>query len=278
MFAKRIIPCLDCKNGRVVKGIRFVNLRDAGDPGDLAEAYNREGADELVMLDISASREGRATLMDTVHRVARRLFIPLTVGGGVRTLEDAQRLLSAGADKVGVNTGAVESPEIINRIAEHFGRQALVVAIDARRLVGASGVATQAGTEADSLQARAPTRGAPAPRWTVSTYGGTRQIDLDALAWAREVEARGAGEILLTSMDADGTQSGFDCELTKAIADALHIPVIASGGAGGPEHFAEVFLEGHADAALAASIFHFETYTLRGLKDYLRSKGVPVRI
>jgi len=270
MFAKRIIPCLDCKNGRVVKGIKFVNLRDAGDPGELAEAYNREGADELVMLDISASREGRATLMDTVHRVARRLFIPLTVGGGVRTLEDAQRLLSAGADKVAVNTAAVESPEVLSRIAEHFGRQALVVAIDARRSsVGAPLVGALAGRQ-DGAEA--------APRWNVSTYGGTKQTELDALEWAREVEARGAGEILLTSMDADGTQAGFDCELTKTIADALHIPVIASGGAGGPEHFAEVFLKGHADAALAASIFHFETYTMRSLKEYLQSQGVAVRL
>jgi cyclase len=263
MFAKRIIPCLDCKNGRVVKGIQFVNLRDAGDPGELAEAYNREGADELVMLDISASREGRATLMDTVHRVARHLFIPLTVGGGVRTLEDAQRLLSAGADKVAVNTAAVESPEVVRQIAEHFGRQALVVAIDAR-FVGAPLV----GARQDG----------PAPHWKVLTYGGTKPTELDAVEWAREVEARGAGEILLTSMDADGTQAGFDCELTKTIADALHIPVIASGGAGGPEHFAEVFLKGHADAALAASIFHFETHTLRSLKEYLQSQGVPVRL
>jgi cyclase len=268
MFAKRIIPCLDCKNGRVVKGIQFVNLRDAGDPGELAEAYNREGADELVMLDISASREGRATLMDTVHRVARRLFIPLTVGGGVRTLDDAQRLLSAGADKVAVNTAAVESPEIVSQIAEHFGRQALVVAIDARR-----------------RSVRAPLAGAlpgpqttAAPHWRVTTYGGTKPTELDAVEWAREVESRGAGEILLTSMDADGTQVGFDCELTKTIAEALHIPVIASGGAGGPEHFAEVFLKGHADAALAASIFHFETYTMRSLKEYLQSQGVPVRL
>jgi cyclase len=268
MFAKRIIPCLDCKNGRVVKGIQFVNLRDAGDPGELAEAYNREGADELVMLDISASREGRATLMDTAHRVARRLFIPLTVGGGVRTLEDAQRLLSAGADKVAVNTAAVESPEVVSQIAEHFGRQALVVAIDTRQRVargGQEGAARRHGTEA-------------VPHWRVLTYGGTKPTELDAVDWAREVEARGAGEILLTSMDADGTQSGFDCKLTKTIADALHIPVIASGGAGGPEHFAEVFLKGHADAALAASIFHFETYTLRSLKEYLQSQGVPVRL
>ena len=287
MFAKRIIPCLDCKNGRVVKGIQFVNLRDAGDPGELAEAYNREGADELVMLDISASREGRATLMDTVHQVARRLFIPLTVGGGVRALEDAQRLLSAGADKVAVNTAAVESPGIVNEIAEHFGRQALVIAIDARRagapLVGARpDVAFEVGAPlvgAQNEAMRAPTRGAPiTPRWRVSTYGGSRQTELDAVAWAREVEARGAGEILLTSMDADGTQAGFDCELTRTIAEALHIPVIASGGAGGPEHFAEVFLKGHADAALAASIFHFETHTLRSLKEYLQAQGVPVRL
>jgi len=268
MFAKRIIPCLDCKNGRVVKGIQFVNLRDAGDPGELAEAYNREGADELVMLDISASREGRATMMDTVHRVARRLFIPLTVGGGVRALEDAQRLLSAGADKVAVNTAAVESPEVLSQIAEHFGRQVLVVAIDARRKsVGAPLGGPPAGQQNGT-----------APRWKVVTYGGTRPTELDAVEWAREVEARGAGEILLTSMDADGTQAGFDCELTKTIADALHIPVIASGGAGGPEHFAEVFLKGHADAALAASIFHFETHTLRSLKEYLRSQDVPVRL
>jgi len=288
MFAKRIIPCLDCKNGRVVKGIQFVNLRDAGDPGELAEAYNREGADELVMLDISASREGRATLMDTVHRVASRLFIPLTVGGGVRILEDAQRLLSAGADKVAVNTAAVESPDIVSQIAEHFGRQALVVAIDARRGVGAPLV----GSQGDRQDEAAPFVGAPlvgalagqqggaedTPHWSVLTYGGTKPTDLDAVAWAREVEARGAGEILLTSMDADGMQAGFDCELTKTIADALHIPVIASGGAGGPKHFAEVFLEGHADAALAASIFHFETHSLRSLKEYLQSQGVPVRL
>ena len=279
MFAKRIIPCLDCKDGRVVKGIQFVNLRDAGDPGELAEAYNREGADELVMLDISASREGRATLMDTVHRVARRLFIPLTVGGGVRTLEDAQRLLCAGADKVAINTAAVESPDIVSQIAEHFGRQALVVAIDARRKpVGAPLVGARFDAASHVGAPLVGTRSETGPQWNVSTYGGTRQTELDAVAWAQEVEARGAGEILLTSMDADGTQAGFDCELTKTIAEALHIPAIASGGAGGPEHFAEVFLKGHADAALAASIFHFETHTLRSLKEYLRTQGVPVRL
>lgn len=256
MFAKRIIPCLDCKDGRVVKGIQFVNLRDAGDPGELAEMYNREGADELVMLDISASREGRATLMDTVKHVARRLFIPLTVGGGVRALDDARRLLSAGADKVAVNTAAAETPEVVSVIAENYGRQAVVVAIDARRR-GASG---------------------DGPHWEVVTYGGTRPTGLDALEWAQRVEELGAGEILLTSMDADGTQAGFDCELTATIARALHIPVIASGGAGSPDHFAEVFLRGCADAALAASIFHYETHTIRSLKEFLRAQGVPVRI
>jgi imidazole glycerol-phosphate synthase subunit HisF len=257
MYAKRIIPCLDCKDGRVVKGIQFVSLRDAGDPGELAGMYNTEGADELVMLDISASREGRATLMDTVNRVAKRLFIPLTVGGGVRALDDARRLLSAGADKVAINTAAVETPDLIGELAARFGRQAIVVAIDARR------------------QPDQPSGGA---RWNVVTYGGTKDTGLDALEWARRVDSLGAGEILLTSMDADGTQAGFDCELTAAIARAVPIPVIASGGAGKLEHFAEVFLRGAADAALAASIFHFGTHTIRSLKEYLRSEGVSVRL
>jgi cyclase len=264
MFAKRIIPCLDCKDGRVVKGIKFLNLRDAGDPGDLAEMYNREGADELVMLDISASREGRATLMETVRRVARRLFIPLTVGGGVRVLDDAHRLLSAGADKVAINTAAVETPEVVKIIAENYGRQAIVVAIDARRV-----------RSSDSAYARPES---PPPHWEVVTYGGTKPTGIDALEWGKRVEELGAGEILLTSMDADGTQAGFDCELTATLARALHIPVIASGGAGGPEHIAEVFQRGCADAALAASIFHYETHTIRSLKEYLREKGVAVRI
>ena len=270
MFAKRIIPCLDCKDGRVVKGIRFLNLRDAGDPGELAEAYNRAGADELVMLDISASREGRATLMDTVHRVARKLFIPLTVGGGVRALEDARRLLGAGSDKVAINTAAVETPELITELAQRFGSQAVVVAIDARRVaLGAHGGATDA-----ALKGGATT----GPRWEVVTYGGSRPTGLDALEWAKRVAELGAGEILLTSMDADGTQAGFDCELTATISNAVKVPVIASGGAGGPEHFAEVFLRGAADAALAASIFHFETHTIRSLKEYLQERGVPVRL
>ncbi len=284
MFAKRIIPCLDCKDGRVVKGVRFVNLRDAGDPGELAEAYNREGADELVMLDISASREGRATLMDTLNRVARKLFIPLTVGGGVRTLNDARRLLSAGADKVAINTAAVETPELIGELAARFGRQAVVVAIDARRSPNSklenrnskidSGGKPSFGLRISSFE----TQGELAPRWKVVTYGGTHETELDGVEWARGVESLGAGEILLTSMDADGTQTGFDCELTRTIARAVHIPVIASGGAGGLQHFAEVFLKGAADAALAASIFHFEQHTIRSLKEYLSAQGVPVRL
>jgi imidazole glycerol-phosphate synthase subunit HisF len=270
MLAKRIIPCLDCKDGRVVKGVRFVELRDAGDPGALAEAYNRAGADELVMLDISASREGRATLMETVGHVARRLFIPLSVGGGVRTLEDARRLLSAGADKVGLNTGAVENPKLIGELAARFGSQAIVVAIDARRVAGTSGPSPAAGPE--------PTEGLRNARWEVVTYGGTKPTGLDAVEWAREVESLGAGELLLTSMDADGTQDGFDCALTAAVSGAVQIPVIASGGAGSPEHFAEVFTRGRADAALAASIFHFETHSIRTLKEYLHAQGVPVRL
>lgn len=282
MFAKRIIPCLDCKDGRVVKGVRFVELRDAGDPGELAEAYNREGADELVMLDISASREGRATLMHTVSQVARRLFIPLTVGGGVRSLADARRLLSSGADKVAVNTGAVENPELVDELASHFGRQAVVLAIDARRTVTNGGTAEDDDAAKSRGGGQTPGRAAGRPRsqarWDVVTYGGTRPTSLDAMQWARRASELGAGEILLTSMDADGTQAGFDCELTAQISRAVPIPVIASGGAGTPEHFAEVFLDGAADAALAASVFHFDQYTIRSLKEYLRSRGVPVRL
>jgi cyclase len=276
MFAKRIIPCLDCKDGRVVKGVQFVNLRDAGDPGDLAEIYNRAGADELVMLDISASREGRATLMETVNRVAQRLFIPLTVGGGVRTLDDARRLLSAGADKVAVNTAAVETPDIISEIAARFGRQAVVVAIDAR--LAKSRKLKTGNSKLETELSPTSSDNNSALRWKVLTYGGTRETELDAVEWAAKVESFGAGEILLTSMDADGTQRGFDCELTATISRAVHIPVIASGGAGGPEHFAEVFLRGAADAALAASIFHFAQHTIRSLKEYLFSQGVPVRL
>jgi len=250
MFAKRIIPCLDCKNGRVVKGIQFLNLRDAGDPGDLAEAYNREGADELVLLDISASREGRATLMDTVHRVARRLFIPLTVGGGIRGVEDARKILHAGADKVSVNTAAVHRPELISELSKEFGAQAVVLAIDARSNKNGG--------------------------WNVFTRGGRHDEGIDAVAWARRGEQLGAGEILLTSMDTDGVQTGFDCALTRAVRDATRVPVIASGGAGKPEDFLEVLRD--ADAALAASIFHYGTYTVGDLKRYLHAHGETVRL
>jgi imidazole glycerol-phosphate synthase subunit HisF len=265
MLAKRIIPCLDCKDGRVVKGVRFVNLRDAGDPAELAEAYNLQGADELVMLDISASREGRATLMETVHQVASRLFIPLTVGGGIRATEDARRLLKAGADKISVNTAAVESPELVKEMASLFGSQAVVVAIDARRRA--------ASVTPDGTAPQRPENSA----WIVTTYGGSRETTLDACKWAQQVESLGAGEILLTSMDTDGVRTGFDCELTAAVSGRVRIPVIASGGAGEPRHFGEVFLKGHADAALAASIFHFGQYSLSDLKSYLREAGIPVR-
>ena len=284
MFAKRIIPCLDCKDGRVVKGIRFLNLRDAGDPGELAEMYNREGADELVMLDISASREGRVTLMETVGRVARKLFIPLTVGGGVRRLEDAQRLLGAGSDKVAMNTAAVETPEVITELAERFGSQAVVVAIDARGIgkakceIGKSKSEKRKPAEDSGQISNSEFRISSTSRWEVVTYGGTKPTGLDALEWAKRVAILGAGEILLTSMDADGTLAGFDCELTATISHAVPIPVIASGGAGNLEHFAEVFQRGAADAALAASIFHFETHTIRSLKEYLREHGVSVRL
>ncbi len=265
MLAKRIIPCLDCKDGRVVKGVRFVELRDAGDPGALAEAYNRAGADELVMLDISASREGRATLMETVSQVARRLFIPLAVGGGVRNVENARRLLAAGADKVAINTGAVEDRKVVGELASKFGSQAIVLAIDARRI-------------RNSKIENRNSSGGSQTLWEVVTYGGTKPTGLDAVEWAREVESLGAGEILLTSMDADGTQAGFDCALTAAVSSTVHIPVIASGGAGAPEHFAEVFTLGRADAALAASVFHFETHTIRNLKEFLRKRNIPVRL
>jgi len=252
MFAKRIIPCLDCKDGRVVKGIQFVNLRDAGDPGELAEVYNREGADELVMLDISASREGRATLMDTVNRVARKLFIPLTVGGGVRSVDDVRKLLNAGADKVSINTAAVENPALVEEAARRFGSQAIVVAIDARA--------------------------AGPGRWEVYTHGGRKARGLDAVEWARTMAARGAGEILLTSMDRDGTKSGFDLELTRAVASAVVVPVIASGGVGTLEHLALGIEQGGADAVLAASVFHFGEITVAQAKRFLAARGIEMRL
>ena len=252
-LTKRIIACLDVDAGRVVKGIRFQQLRDAGDPAELAHAHAEAGADEIVLLDITATSEGRKTLVETVKRAARELFVPFTVGGGVRTLEDAATIFDAGADKVSINSAAVATPELIGEIARRFGSQAVIVAIDARR----------ADAEAEAAE--------------VFVAGGRTATGKKALAWAREAEARGAGEILLTSMDRDGTGAGFDCGLTAALADAVSIPVIASGGAGSAQHFVEVFSQGKADAALAASIFHFGTHAVAELKQTLLNAGIPTR-
>ena len=251
-LTKRIIPCLDVTDGRVVKGTKFLELRDAGDPVECALAYNNQGADELVFLDITASSDGRDTMVDVVERTARKCFMPLTVGGGIRTVEDMRIMLHAGADKVGVNTAAVNNPGIISAGAEAFGSQCIVVAIDAKRQ---------------------PETGS----WQVYTHGGRTPVDLDALKWARQVEELGAGEILLTSMDADGTKDGYDIELNAQVSQSLNIPVIASGGAGKLEHMADVLDRGKADAVLAASIFHFGEYTVGDVKDYLASRGVAVR-
>jgi cyclase len=250
MLTRRIIACLDVDDGRVVKGVQFVGLRDAGDPAELAKRHSQSGADEIVLLDISAAHQRRATLLETVRRTAQELFIPFTVGGGIRTLEEAAAVFSSGADKISINSAALADPALITAIAERFGSQAVVVALDARRHNGS---------------------------WQAFTHGGRLSSNRDALDWAREAESRGAGEILLTSMDRDGTASGFDCELTRAIADRLNIPVIASGGAGGADHFVEVFRQGHADAALAASIFHYGLSSLGDLKQHLRSHNIPVR-
>lgn len=251
MLAKRIIPCLDVTGGRVVKGINFVDLRDAGDPVELADRYNQQSADELVFLDITASSDDRDTMADVVARTASKVFIPLTVGGGIRSIADARRLLLSGADKVSVNTSAVRRPELISELSQEFGAQAVVLAIDARRR---------------SDQA-----------WNVFTKGGRVDENIDAIEWARRGEQLGAGEILLTSMDTDGVQTGFDCSLTRETSRAVKIPVIASGGAGKPEDFLRVFEDGEADAALAASIFHYGTYTVDDLKVYLEGEGIPVR-
>jgi cyclase len=251
-LARRIIPCLDIRAGRVVKGVRFVDLRDAGDPVAHARFYEEEGADELVFLDITASVEDRGILLEVVRRVAEVLSIPFTVGGGVRDVEDFRALLRAGADKVSINTAAVQHPERITEAARRFGSQCVVVAIDAKRV----------GPD----------------RWEVYIHGGRTPTGLDAVAWAREAERRGAGEILLTSIDADGTREGYDLALTRAVAEAVGIPVIASGGAGAPEHFYRVFTEGKADAALAASLFHFRELRIADLKRYLAERGIPVRL
>ncbi|CAM3769718.1 imidazole glycerol phosphate synthase subunit HisF [Cohnella lubricantis] len=252
MLAKRVIPCLDVKDGRVVKGVNFVNLRDAGDPVELAALYDREGADELVFLDISASVEGRATMIEVVRRTAGEITIPFTVGGGISSTDDMKRLLRAGADKTGINTAAIRNPDLITEGARIFGSQCIVVAIDARF-------------------------NAEWGEWEVFTHGGRNPTGIKALEWAKEAERRGAGELLLTSMDADGTKDGFDLALTRAVSSAVGIPVIASGGAGNAAHFAEAFREGQADAALAASIFHYKEVTIREVKNLLREQGVNVR-
>ena len=252
MLAKRIIPCLDVKGGRVVKGTRFLDLRDAGDPVEVAAFYDREGADEITFLDITASHEERDIIIDVVEATASEVFIPLTVGGGIRNLEDIRRLLNAGADKVSINTAAVKDPEFINRASRRYGSQCIVVAIDAKRVNGTS-------------------------RWEIYLNGGRTPTGKDALAWAREAEKRGAGEILLTSMDCDGTKDGYDYELTRGVSEATNIPIIASGGAGILEHFYDVFTIGAADAALAASVFHYKEYSIGDVKQFLKSKGIAMR-
>lgn len=257
MLAKRIIPCLDIMNGRVVKGVNFVNLRDAGDPVEQGMVYDQEGADELVFLDITATYEDRDIVLDLARRVAASVFIPFTVGGGLRTVEDMRAILLAGADKVSINSAAVRTPHLITEGAERFGCQCIVVAIDAKR-VGAS-QAIPSG-------------------WEVYISGGRIPTGKDAIAWAREAEARGAGEILLTSMDRDGTQNGYDIPLTRAVADAVSIPVIASGGAGALEHFRDVLTEGRASAALAASLFHYRQLSISQVREYLAREGIPVRL
>ncbi|MBI1912882.1 MAG: imidazole glycerol phosphate synthase subunit HisF [Deltaproteobacteria bacterium] len=252
MLTKRIIPCLDVKDGRVVKGVSFVELRDAGDPVESAEAYELQGADELVFLDITASHEKRKTILDVVEKTASNVFMPLTVGGGIRTLDDIKELLRAGTDKVSINTTAVEDPDFVKRASERFGSQCIVVAIDAKRKADGSG-------------------------WEVYTHGGRKARGLDVVEWAKKVESLGAGEILLTSMDRDGRKDGYDLALTKAVATNTTVPVIASGGAGTLEHICEAFTVGLADAALAASIFHFGEFTIPETKKYLRNRGIRVR-
>ncbi len=255
MLARRIIPCLDVNKGRVVKGINFLNLRDAGDPVEVARRYEEEGADEVVFLDITASHEGRKIIFDVVQSTAEQVFMPLTVGGGIGSLDDIRRLLAAGADKVSINSAAVKNPDLITEASRRFGRQCIVVNIDPKRVY-------RQGREF----------------WEVHINGGRIPTGLEAVAWAKEAAERGAGEIVLTSMDADGTQNGYDLPMTRAVSEAVDIPVVASGGAGGPEHLLEVLTEGKADAALAASIFHYEKYTIKQTKELLAKHGVPVRL
>lgn len=254
MLAKRIIPCLDVDNGRVVKGVRFLDIKDAGDPVEIARRYDREGADELAFLDITASSDDRDTMVHVVEQVAGEVFIPLTVGGGIRTLDDIRRMLNAGADKVSINTAAVARPEFVHEAAERFGSQCIVVALDAKQV------------------SENP------KRWEIFTHGGRKPTGLDAIEWARRMVDYGAGEILLTSMDRDGTKQGFDLDLTRAISEAVTVPVIASGGVGNLQHLADGILQGKADAVLAASIFHFAEYTIRQAKDHLAAQGIEVRL
>ncbi|MDQ2076563.1 imidazole glycerol phosphate synthase subunit HisF [Marinimicrobium sp. ABcell2] len=255
-LAKRIIPCLDVDNGRVVKGVQFVDIRDAGDPVEVAKRYNEEGADEVTFLDITASHEGRDTTVHTVERMASEVFIPLTVGGGIRKIEDIRRMLNAGADKVGINSAAVSDPDFVKAAADRFGAQCIVVAIDAKQV----------------------SRPGEPLRWEIFTHGGRKPTGIDAVEWAKRMTAYGAGEILLTSMDRDGTKNGFDLKLTRAISDAVSVPVIASGGVGNLQHLADGVLEGNADAVLAASIFHFGEYSVPEAKQYMRERGIEVRL
>ena len=277
MLAKRVIPCLDVKDGRVVKGVQFLELRDAGDPVEAALAYDAQGADELVFLDITASHEDRAITLDMVRRTAEVLYIPFTVGGGLRTVDDVRVLLRAGAEKVSFNTAALARPAVIREAAERFGSQCIVVAIDARKTERPPESAPEPATSSNRPPTSRTELAAPATTWSVYTHGGRRPTGRDAIEWAQEAVALGAGEILLTSMDRDGTKDGYDLALTRAIADAVTVPVIASGGAGTLEHFREAFVEGDASGALAASLFHFGTYTIAEVKDYLAERGVEVR-
>jgi cyclase len=277
MLAKRIIPCLDVKDGRVVKGTNFIHLRDAGDPVENARVYDEQGADELTFLDITASHERRKILLEVVRRTAEEVFMPLTVGGGIRTLEDIRELLQAGADKVSLNTAAVQRPDFVREASEKFGSQCIVVAIDAKRRPAADGLWSQAERIAGEGRGEELAALRKQISWEVYIHGGRTPTGFDALEWARRVEEWGAGEILLTSMDRDGTKEGYDIPLTRIFSDILSIPIIASGGAGTMEHLRAGLIQGRADAVLAASIFHFRQHTAREVKAYLRGKGVPVR-
>jgi len=281
MLAKRIIPCLDVDKGRVVKGAKFLNLRDVGDPVECAAEYDRQGADELIFLDITASADNRPTMVDVVERTAERCFMPLTVGGGIRSVEDIRRMLQAGADKVSLNTAAVARPGIVQKAAEKFGSQCIVVAIDARKTSAPVSKLKNTTKGWQARNSKPPQKGGrPETQgwWEAYTFGGRKSTGLDAVEWARKVEALGAGEILLTSMDSDGTRAGYDLDLTRTVSEAVKIPVIASGGAGKLEHLSDVLTLGKADAVLAASIFHFGEYTVDDVKRYLKAQGIEVRI